>query len=98
MANFFRLSAAAIIERSESRLAAIPHLHVSPLALSVLIGPVAEEYLFRGLLYRSLNREWAGWQAAMGSTAFSPSHPFLGLATRRDAWLIQRGAVQENRA
>src|SRR5712671_962545 len=99
MANFFRLSAAEIIERSESQLAAIPHLHVSLLAMSVPIGPFAEEYLFRGLLYRSLNREWVGWRAAVGSTAFfAVYHPFLGLAAHRDAWLIQRRAVQENRA
>jgi membrane protease YdiL (CAAX protease family) len=74
-------SAAEIIERSESQLAAIPHLHISLLVMSVLIAPVAEEYLFRGLLYRALDREWGGWRAALGSAAFfAVYHPFL-------AWL-----------
>jgi membrane protease YdiL (CAAX protease family) len=44
--------------------------------LAVLFAPVAEEYLFRGLLYRALDREWGGWQA-MGASAlfFAIYHP-----------------------
>lgn len=40
------------------------------LLLAVGFAPVAEEYFFRGLLYRALDREWGGWQAWIGSAAF----------------------------
>jgi membrane protease YdiL (CAAX protease family) len=74
-------SAAEILDRSEAQLAAVPQLRTSLLATSVLIAPIAEEYLFRGLLYRALHREWGGWRAAVGSAAFfAVYHPFL-------AWL-----------
>ena len=33
-------------------------------------GAVSEEYLFRGLLFRALDREWGGWRAVVGSAAF----------------------------
>lgn len=47
----------------------------------MLIAPLAEEYLFRGLLFRALDREWGGWRAVAGSALFFASyHPFL-------AWL-----------
>ncbi len=38
--------------------------------LAVLLAPPAEEFLFRGLLYRALDREWGGWHAVLGSAAF----------------------------
>jgi membrane protease YdiL (CAAX protease family) len=34
--------------------------------LGVVFAPLAEEYLFRGLLYRALDREWGGWRAVFG--------------------------------
>jgi membrane protease YdiL (CAAX protease family) len=74
-------SVAEILDRSDAQLAAIPHLRVSLLVMTVLIAPIAEEYLFRGLLYRALDREWGGWRAALGSAAFfAVYHPLL-------AWL-----------
>ena len=40
--------------------------------------PFAEEYLFRGLLYRALDREWGGWRAILASAAFfAVYHPPL---------------------
>jgi membrane protease YdiL (CAAX protease family) len=34
--------------------------------------------LFRGLLYRALDREWGGWRAVLGSAAFfAVYHPML---------------------
>jgi len=44
--------------------------------LAVVIAPIAEEYFFRGLLYRALDREWGGW-AALGLSAayFAIYHP-----------------------
>jgi membrane protease YdiL (CAAX protease family) len=38
--------------------------------LAIVCAPLAEEYLFRGLLYRALDREWGGWRAVLGSAAF----------------------------
>ena len=68
---------------------------------AVLIAPIAEEYLFRGLLYRVLDREWHDWRAVAGSAIFFASyHPFaawlpvgaLGVVNallfRRTGWLV----------
>jgi membrane protease YdiL (CAAX protease family) len=38
--------------------------------MAVLFAPCAEEYLFRGVLFRALDREWGGWRAVVGSAAF----------------------------
>jgi membrane protease YdiL (CAAX protease family) len=38
--------------------------------LAVGCAPLAEEYLFRGLLFRALDREWGGWRAVFISAAF----------------------------
>jgi len=38
--------------------------------VAVAFAPPAEEYLFRGLLFRALDREWGGWAAVIGSTLF----------------------------
>jgi membrane protease YdiL (CAAX protease family) len=38
--------------------------------LAVGFAPIAEEYLFRGLLLRALDREWGGWRAVVGSALF----------------------------
>jgi membrane protease YdiL (CAAX protease family) len=44
--------------------------------IAVAIAPFAEEYLFRGLLYRSLDRDWGGWRALLASALFFGSyHP-----------------------
>ena len=52
------------------------HLQANPqeqwwlFAMGVAVAPLAEEYLFRGLLYRALDREWGGWRAVVASAAF----------------------------
>ena len=44
--------------------------------LAVGMAPLAEEYLFRGLLYRALDREWGGLHAMLGGAAyFAIYHP-----------------------
>lgn len=64
--------------------------------LAVGLAPLVEEYFFRGLLFRALDREWGGWRALAGSAAFfAIYHPPLswlpvfavGLA---NAWLFKR--------
>jgi membrane protease YdiL (CAAX protease family) len=70
-----------ILRNSEAAAAKIPFLKSSYFVMAVLFAPFAEEYLFRGLLYRALDREWGGWQAILGSAAFfAIYHPPL-------AWL-----------
>jgi membrane protease YdiL (CAAX protease family) len=69
---------AKLLNDTQSRLAAIPNLRVSYFIMAVAVAPFAEEYLFRGLLYRALDREWGGWQAVFGSAAFfAVYHPAL---------------------
>jgi membrane protease YdiL (CAAX protease family) len=70
--------AADILRQSQDSIAAIPHMRLGLFIMAVLIAPFAEEFLFRGLLYRALDREWGGWRAVAGSAAFfAMYHPFL---------------------
>jgi membrane protease YdiL (CAAX protease family) len=48
----------------------VPNLRVSYAIIAIVFAPFAEEYLFRGLLFRALDREWGGWRALVGSAAF----------------------------
>lgn len=61
---------AEIIRRSQEEMAKIPNLRISYAVMAVGFAPFAEEYLFRGLLFRALDREWGGWHAVIGSAAF----------------------------
>lgn len=56
----------------------LPHDRAWWLVLAVLVAPPAEEFLFRGLLFRALDREWGRWQAVGGSALFfAIYHPVL---------------------
>ncbi|MFZ0294920.1 MAG: CPBP family intramembrane glutamic endopeptidase [Candidatus Sulfotelmatobacter sp.] len=69
---------AEIIRKSQEQMARIPNLKVSYAVMAVGFAPFAEEYLFRGLLFRALDREWGGWRAVVGSAAFfAIYHPAL---------------------
>jgi membrane protease YdiL (CAAX protease family) len=64
--------------------------------LAVGMAPLAEEYFFRGLLYRALDREWGGWRALAGSAAFFAIYhpplswlPVFGVGLT-SAWLFKR--------
>ena len=59
---------AEILRKSHEQMAKIPHFKLSYTVMAVLFAPFAEEYLFRGLLYRALDREWGGWHAVEGMT------------------------------
>jgi membrane protease YdiL (CAAX protease family) len=61
---------AEILRKSQEQMARIPNLRVSYIVMAVVFAPFAEEYLFRGLLFRALDREWGGWKAIIGSAAF----------------------------
>ena len=47
-----------------------PDQRVWLLGIGLLLAPVTEEYFFRGLLYRALDREWGGWKAVVASSCF----------------------------
>jgi len=63
---------------------------------AVVCAPLAEEYLFRGLLYRALDREWGGARAIWGSAVFfAIYHPPASwipvvLLGAFNAWLFRR--------
>jgi membrane protease YdiL (CAAX protease family) len=52
------------------QLEQFPSLKLSYAVMAIAFAPFAEEYLFRGLLFRALDREWGGWRALVGSAAF----------------------------
>jgi membrane protease YdiL (CAAX protease family) len=69
---------AEIIRKSQDEFAKISGLRASYVVIAVFLAPFAEEYLFRGLLFRALDREWGGWRAVIGSAAFfAIYHPAL---------------------
>lgn len=71
-------STAEIIHKSQDQMAKIPSLRTSYAVMAVAFAPFAEEYLFRGLLFRALDREWGGWHAVIGSAAFfAIYHPVM---------------------
>jgi len=61
---------AELIQKSQEQIAKIPGWRFSYAIMAVAFAPFAEEYLFRGLLFRALDREWGGWRAIVGSAAF----------------------------
>jgi len=63
-------SLAETFRKSQEEIAKIPNLKASFRVMAVGFAPFAEEYLFRGLVYRALDREWGGWRAVVGSAAF----------------------------
>jgi membrane protease YdiL (CAAX protease family) len=72
---------AEMIQASKEQMAKVPGLKLSYVIIAIAFAPFAEEYLFRGLLFRALDREWGGWRAVAASAAlFAIYHPPL-------AWL-----------
>lgn len=70
-----------IFRTAQEQMEKVPALQVSYAVIAIVFAPFAEEYLFRGLLFRALDREWGGWRALVGSAAFfAIYHPPL-------AWL-----------
>jgi membrane protease YdiL (CAAX protease family) len=63
-------ASAELLRKSQEAMAKIPYLKISYAVMAVGFAPFAEEYLFRGLLFRALDREWGGWRAVVGSAAF----------------------------
>jgi membrane protease YdiL (CAAX protease family) len=69
------------LDAARSRRDALPGERWAQLTMAVAIAPFAEEFLFRGLLYRALDREWGGRRAVVGAGAFfAIYHPVLAWA------------------
>jgi membrane protease YdiL (CAAX protease family) len=47
-----------------------PALVTAYAVIAIGFAPFAEEYLFRGLLFKSLDEQWGGWRAVAGAAAF----------------------------
>jgi membrane protease YdiL (CAAX protease family) len=62
-------------------------------------APLAEEYLYRGLLFRALDREWGGWKSVWGSACFfAIYHPPMAwvpvaIVGATSAWLFRRSRI-----
>lgn len=59
-----------LLQQADQQMTKNSDMHRMYAILAVCFAPFAEEYLFRGLLFRSLDREWGGWRAVVGSAAF----------------------------
>jgi membrane protease YdiL (CAAX protease family) len=60
---------AEMVHASEEHMAKVSGLKLSYGLIAITFAPLAEEYLFRGLLFRALDREWGGWRAVAASAA-----------------------------
>jgi membrane protease YdiL (CAAX protease family) len=73
----------------------MPNAWIGTGIIAVFLAPFAEEYLFRGLLFRALDREWGGWRAIVGSAVFfAIYHPPIswlpvGCLGLLNAWLFK---------
>jgi membrane protease YdiL (CAAX protease family) len=74
-------SIAEAMQASRQQMESIPGMVAAYAVVAIGFAPFAEEYLFRGLLFRTLDRQWGGWKAVAGAAAFfAIYHPPL-------AWL-----------
>jgi len=63
-------SVAKAIHASNLQMRNIPGMVTAYAVMAVGFAPFAEEYLFRGLVFRTLDRQWGGWKAVVGAAAF----------------------------
>lgn len=61
---------AETIRASRAQMESVPGLATAYAVIAIGFAPVAEEYLFRGLVYRTLDRHWGGWKAVSAAAAF----------------------------
>jgi membrane protease YdiL (CAAX protease family) len=85
------------VHAASDHLSAQPHARLWLALAAVGFAPLTEEYLFRGLLFRALHREWSSGRAIWGSACFfAIYHPPLAwlpvaLVGATSAWLFKRG-------
>ncbi len=72
---------AEMIDNARRQMDALPHAYLAFVVIAVALAPFSEEFLFRGLLYRTLDGEWGGWRAVTGAAAFfALYHPVISWA------------------
>jgi membrane protease YdiL (CAAX protease family) len=70
---------AEALNRSNHLMETVPGLRVAYAFIAIGFAPFAEEYLFRGLVFRTLDQQWGGAKAVIGAAAFfAIYHPPLG--------------------
>ena len=89
-----------ILQKARQSMADNPDLRISYFVMAVFFAPFAEEFLFRGLLFRALDREWQGewrgWLPILASAAFFAIYhqPLawlpVGLLGVTNAWLFKK--------
>ena len=66
------------IRASQHQLRSNPDLFAAQAVMAIGFAPFAEEFLFRGMLYRTLDRHMGGWKAVGAAAAFfAIYHPAL---------------------
>ncbi len=70
MAIAFIPSVAEMIHASEQQMQRVPGMGAAYAVVAIAVAPFAEEYLFRGLVFRTLDRHWGGWRAVGAAAAF----------------------------
>ena len=67
-----------MVRAPEQQMHSIPGMGIAYAVVAIGFAPFAEEYLFRGLVFRTLDRQWGGWKAVGGAAAFfAIYHPTL---------------------
>jgi membrane protease YdiL (CAAX protease family) len=61
---------AELIHKSQEQMNSILDCRLCYGIMAIGFAPFAEGFLFRGLLFRALDREWGAWRAIAGSAAF----------------------------
>ena len=75
------LTIAKLIEASKHQMESMPGMATAYAVIAIGFAPFAEEYLFRGLVFRALDRQWGGWRAVLGAAGFfAIYHPPLAWA------------------
>ena len=59
-----------MIQSAQEQMDSVEGLKTAYFIMAVCVAPFAEEFLFRGMLFRALDKEWGGWKALLGSSAF----------------------------
>jgi membrane protease YdiL (CAAX protease family) len=71
-----RRGAGGSLAQAAAPIALVPHAQQIMVFLGVCVTPICDELLFRGLVFRALDREWDGWWAVLGSAGlFAVYHP-----------------------
>jgi membrane protease YdiL (CAAX protease family) len=84
------------LTKSDALFAESPNMVWSYAFLAVLVAPWAEEFLFRGLMFRAMRSQWRFWPAMAVSSAFFmvlhpvSAWPMVFLLGASNAWLFVR--------